>query len=555
MSDTDASAGGAFGTPPPGREKDLRQALAHTFIGVDLLQQMNATAVSSGGRRLLAEPAREPLDVILECNAGFRGGGRTARLLLARTYVAQKGLLDDGSVRRLRERGFDLTVAPQWTGEAPQFGAADALDLENSFWTDHHLIGKLTDGTILGLGQWARGFPKGEPPPIYKIWRNHTLGGAIYESVRTVKCDAAQAAFHASGEGIVWAVADTGIDGAHPHFATHATLNPGDGLDHHDFTAPGQAPAAGAPHPALIDNDGHGTHVAGIIAGESLADANGRLIVRREIRTSDTDTAPEADDGHKVIAGLAPKAKLLSLKVLTNAHSGDVGLLLAAIGYVQAANTNGAQIKVHGLNLSLGYPFDPHWFAAGQSPLCAEVNRLVKSGVVVVIAAGNAGYGTVQTLDVATETASLLGTIEDPGNAELAITVGSTHRDMPHTYGVSYFSAKGPTADGRQKPDLVAPGERIVSCAPMSELADARDQLGDGKALAGDAPFRERSGTSMAAPHVSGAIAGFLSVRREFQGQPDKVKSILMGSATDLGRRADFQGAGLIDAMRALQSV
>ena len=56
-------------------------------------------------------------------------------------------------------------------------------------------------------------------------------------------------------------------------------------------------------------------------------------------------------------------------------------------------------------------------------------------------------------------------TINDPGNAELAITVGSTHRDMPHIYGVSYFSSKGPTGDGRIKPDLVAPGEKIISCA------------------------------------------------------------------------------------------
>jgi subtilisin family serine protease len=478
-----------------------------------------------------------------------------ARLLLARSYVEQKQLQTDEEVIRLRDdRGYDLTVAPQWGGvEAPSFGPDDTLDLMNSFWTDHHLIGTLAAETIVGLAAWARTFPKGELSPIYKVWSNHSLGGAIYESVRTVKCDAAQAAFHASGEGIVWAVADTGIDGTHPHFATHGTLDLTDGLDHHDFTTAGPVPAG--PPPALIDADGHGTHVAGIIAGESQASDTGRLIVCREVRTSDTATAPEADASHTVIAGLAPKAKLVSLKVLRAERGGNVGLLLAAIGFVQSANTNGAQIKIHGLNLSLGYQFDPHWFAAGQSPLCAEVNRLVKSGVVVVVAAGNAGYGTVQSLDVAIQPASLLATIQDPGNADLAITVGSTHRDMPHTYGVSYFSAKGPTADGRQKPDLVAPGERIISCARMAELQGARDQLGDGKQLVGDAPFCEKSGTSMAAPHVSGAVAGFLSVRREFVGQPDKVKSILMGSATDLGRRADFQGAGLIDAMRALQSV
>jgi serine protease AprX len=61
-------------------------------------------------------------------------------------------------------------------------------------------------------------------------------------------------------------------------------------------------------------------------------------------------------------------------------------ILLAAIGYIQTLNAFGRNLKVHGLNLSLGYPFRPEWFAAGQSPLCVEVDRLVKSGVVVVAA-------------------------------------------------------------------------------------------------------------------------------------------------------------------------
>ncbi len=224
---------------------------------------------------------------------------------------------------------------------------------------------------------------------------------------------------------------------------------------------------------------------------------------------------------------------------------GDLKNLLAAIGYIQKANHNGRHIKIHGVNLSLGYPTNAEWFGAGQSPLCVEVDRLVRSGVCVVVAAGNAGYGTVASLDGKSEQAVHLGTISDPGNAALAITVGSTHRDMPHSYGISYFSGKGPTSDGRMKPDLVAPGERIVSCA-LFDNKNAKNNV---------APFEERSGTSMAAPHVSGAVAAFLSVRGEFKGRPEVVKDILVKAATDLKRRPEFQGGGLLDLMRALQSV
>jgi subtilisin family serine protease len=177
----------------------------------------------------------------------------------------------------------------------------------------------------------------------------------------------------------------------------------------------------------------------------------------------------------------------------------------------------------------------------------------VRSGVPVVVAAGNTGYGTVASRE-GSKGAGLDLTINDPGNAEFAITVGSTHRDMPHRYGVSFFSSKGPTGDGRFKPDLVAPGEKILSCAAGALLQDRAPGEKDFREPGG-IHYVEDSGTSMAAPHVSGVIAGLLSVRREFIGKPDQVKEILCATATDLKRDRYFQGAGLVDLMRSIQSI
>jgi subtilisin family serine protease len=390
-------------------------------------------------------------------------------------------------------------------------------------------------------------------PLVYKIWLDHSITRCVYASVRTIKCDAARITFAATGKGIVWAVADTGIDETHPHFRLLNTTKLEDGLMHRDFTQehPDDQTSEAA---ALSDQDGHGTHVAGIIAGLTCREQDDvpgvestitKITVKSQERSSDDAPSAVAHEHSEPISGLARDCKLVSLKVLTNGETGNLSNLLAAIGYIQKCNDNGRSLKIHGLNLSLGYPFDPEWFAAGQSPLCVEVDRLVRSGVCVVVAAGNSGYGIVTTYSGAGERAAHMGTIADPGNANLAITVGSTHRDMPHAYGISYFSAKGPTSDGRMKPDLVAPGERIVSCAVMN----------DRSGQATEAVFREDSGTSMAAPHVSGAIAAFLSVRGEFKRKPEQVKEIFVQSATDLKRRAEFQGTGLLDLLRALQSV
>ena len=377
---------------------------------------------------------------------------------------------------------------------------------------------------------------------IFHIWPDFEVSAFINKSIATVKANAAQNSFKARGTGITWAVMDSGIDRTHPHFSTHGNIDTDSPL-HRDFTVDGGGP--------FDDQNGHGTHVAGIIAGEWPAtDAAGKpnakpVAISRYLKTDtgDVEYQSTALDG---ICGMAPECKLVSLRVLDEDGKGAVSNLIAAINHIQEKNGHGRRLVIQGVNMSLGYNFEPEWFACGQSPLCVEVDRLVKSGVVVVVAAGNTGHGTLKA-DIGATSAGMALTINDPGNADLAITVGSTHRDAPHVYGVSYFSSKGPTGDGRLKPDLVAPGEKIISCA----TGILKDEGAKGRPC----DYVETSGTSMAAPHVSGVVAGFLSVRTEFIGQAERVKEIFVASATDLRRDRYFQGAGLVDLMRAIQSV
>jgi serine protease AprX len=386
-------------------------------------------------------------------------------------------------------------------------------------------------------------------PAIARVWLDEPLKALLDRSVRTIKSDACLAAFGADGEHILWAVADSGIDGHHRHFVRHKNLDLPSGIVHKDFTRNDDSQA-------LTDGFGHGTHVAGIIGGQTdMADGDLMKITRiRDQTNSATVTVEPMKAG---LRGVAPKCRLLSLKVLDDKGKGQASALISALEHVEELNDFGRNQRIHGVNLSLGYPFDASWYAAGHSPVCTVVNRLSRSGVVVVAAAGNDGSAFLATEGRAGSIrVGVDQSINDPGNAEEAITVGATHGDSPHKYGVSYFSSRGPTADGRPKPDLVAPGERILSCAAFGSkkvedaVADAPQPLDPAKIY-----FREESGTSMAAPHVSGAAAALLSIRREFIGRPEAVKAILKNSCTDLHRKADFQGAGLIDLMRAVQSI
>ena len=370
---------------------------------------------------------------------------------------------------------------------------------------------------------------------IYRLWPNFEITGMIIRSSEATKCRAAQRTFDAQGRGIVWAVLDSGID-RHVHFESHQNLNLPEGLAHRSFLDEDSDP--------LVDENGHGTHVAGIIAGGLPPDAEETAVGWYRDAMGDEQRQALRVKG---IAGMAPETRLLSCKVLRADRTGDVTALLEALLYIQEVNDHGRNLRVHGVNISVGHVFDPRWFAAGRTPVCLEVDRLVKTGVVVVVAAGNTGYGYAKDPNGQTIRLGFDMTINDPGNAALGITVGATS-SSPHTTGVSYFSSKGPTGDGRLKPDVVAPGERVISAAAGKLREQAR--LADP-----NAQYIENSGTSMAAPHVSGAVAGLLSVKTEFLGQPERVKEVVMGTATDLGRARVFQGAGMLDALRALQSL
>jgi hypothetical protein len=259
----------------------------------------------------------------------------------------------------------------------------------------------------------------------------------------------------------------------------------------------------------------HGTHVAGILG---------------------------AGPGSDCPRGVAPDIGLMDFRVVDpSGQSSDASrdetefAILAALRFIRHLNARNDWLSIHGVNMSLSLEHEVDNYACGRTPVCIEAERLVANGVVVVAAAGNRGYLEMRHEDgiVPIFTAS---SITDPGNAHLVITVGSTHRREPHAYGVSYFSSRGPTADGRVKPDIVAPGEKILSAAPNNSVAT----LG---------------GTSMAAPHVSGAAALLMARFPELIGRPREIKRILCESATDLGRERYFQGSGLLDILRAMQSI
>jgi serine protease AprX len=452
---------------------------------------------------------------------------------------------------------------------------------------------------VSGFRQVIEKLPQpGRADLIYTVNRNRKASLAIVHSIKTVKADAASSLFSISCKKITWAIIDSGIEARHPAFIDWSKQNAEQGglavsrvKETYDFSylrelllnkIPANAPERckklrerlpnetdadynrrkrnwadlvrrirlsraidwdllrpliQIPHSNdyIAPTDGHGTHVAGILGADWWAPS------RDGEPTNGQPTPANAQPGFPpgwtpVMRGLCPDIKLIDVRVCRDDGTSDEFVIMSALQFLRYLNANTDFIAVHGINMSLSLVHDAANYACGQTPICDEADRAVSSGVVVVAAAGNLGYRRLLAEGMQPYEQFCAVSITDPGNADSVITVGATHRLEPHSYGVSYFSSRGPTGDGRIKPDLVAPGEKIF--APSLEGSAVR-----------------LDGTSMAAPHVSGAAAMLMARHVELAGRPQRIKQILCSTATDLGRERYFQGHGLVDVLRAMQSV
>ncbi len=429
----------------------------------------------------------------------------------------------------------------------------------------------------------------GVAPTVWRITRNREAELAVESSRLTVKADAAIRLFDISCRNVTWAVIDSGIDTHHPAFKDAAKAKPGDPVKAlqsrvtktFDFTnlrelldpeLKDHEPAAYADlktvlqqrrsvgnkkvskrqieadlkelrsrildgqeidwqllesliqdrEPKCPQND-HGTHVAGVLAADWLKD------------DKETQALPGAERG-RVLQGICPDINLYDCRVFREDGQTDEFEIIAAVQFIRWLNSRAGETVVHGINMSVSLVHEVRRYACGQTPICVECNEAVCLGLVIVAAAGNRGFEQEDLHMTGRARGYRAISITDPANADKVIAVGSTHRKRPFEYGVSYFSSRGPTGDGRMKPDLVAPGEKITGPTPNNGIEN-------------------KDGTSMAAPHVSGAAALLMARNKEFVAKPERIKQILCSSTTDLGRYDYFQGAGLLDILRAMQEV
>jgi serine protease AprX len=352
-------------------------------------------------------------------------------------------------------------------------------------------------------------------PAIFRVHEDRATSADNYRTSQTVGAWAVRQTLGYTGAGIGVAVIDSGIT------AWHDDLTKGNSSTTYpygnqrvskfvDFVANQNQP---------YDDYGHGTHVAGIIAGNGY-DSGGQK------------------------AGIAPGASLVVLKVLDGNGQGSIANIIAALNWV-ATNYQTYNIRV--VNMSVGARVkESYW----TDPLTLATKKLTDLGITVVAAAGNFGSNSLGQLQY--------GGIAAPGNAPWVLTVGasSTMGTLSRNDDtMASFSSSGPTfIDYGAKPDLVAPGVGTMSLSDPGGLfySTKASSLIGGTLGLGFIPYLSLSGTSMACPVVAGTVALMLQANPNLT--PNLIKAILEYTAQQYNGYSTLrQGAGFLNSLGAVK--
>jgi serine protease AprX len=377
-------------------------------------------------------------------------------------------LLEDRMRGDSPERRHDVVVTTDGTASA-----ADAMRTVGRFRVTRRL--PIVDGFSATLsGRQVRALA--QIPGVLRIEADVMVHATMDAARADFGVDQARSAFGLTGAGVEVCVLDTGVDPNHEQFDSKTIV-------FKDFVGTSTVP---------YDDHAHGTHVASILLGDGTGGAEAARF-----------------------GGVAPAASLVAGKVLDASGSGTSTDIIDGIGWCAA------RPSVDIISMSLGTAFG----SDGSDAISLAVNNAAAAGKVTVVAAGNSGDGPYS--------------VGSPGAASGAITVGaaadwSASPGAPnHSDGVylAYFSSRGPTMDGRTKPDVVAPGVSITAA-----------KAGTG------AGYATYSGTSMATPFTAGAIA--LALEAAPGWTPAQVRASVWETAADQGTPGmdvDW-GAGLLDA-------
>jgi serine protease AprX len=357
-------------------------------------------------------------------------------------------------------------------------------------------------------------------PEVLWVGPDHAAFPTLERTGAAVAATLARQQFHLTGKGIGVAIIDSGITAWHDDLYLTRPKSPRADprvVHFRDFTGPESSHVWTSDQPS--DDYGHGTHVAGIIAGNGF----------------DSDGAR---------TGMAPGVNLIGLKALDANGQGYISDVIAAIDYAIALK-DAYNVRIINLSVASGV-FESYKTA----PLARAAKRAVDAGIVVIASAGNLGTNEAGEPQA--------GGITCPGNAPWVLTVGAASHQGTRFRSddiVAAFSSRGPTwIDRAAKPDILAPGVGIESLSdPQSTLYSRySDYLLDGTRQTSYKPYLSLTGTSMSAPVVAGAVALMLEANPDLT--PNAVKAILEYTAEGRpGVSFLAQGAGMLNVLGAVR--